>query len=152
MALTDFFAGEQAIRARLMPLERANVARIAPTPDLEPFSAFLVQIFLSEFPHQTPERDTYHRAWAQRVTLGFTVNVLYKDLRAHDNAWGVIGQVRERLLGFRPYGAQPLVDGYDGLYQSDGRFVAGRGDSAQWIYSMRFNCIVAEQLPESFDS
>lgn len=152
MALTNFFAGETAIRARLATLERAGVARIAPTPDLEPFTAYLVQVFLSEFPHERPDRSTYHRAWTQRVTLGFTVNVLYKDLRAHDNTWGVIAQVREALLGFRPYGAQPMADGYDGLYQSDGRFVAGRGDSAQWVYLMKFNATVAEALPEAFDS
>ena len=152
MGLTDLFAGETAIRARLATLERAGVARIAPTPDLEPFTAYLIQVFLSEFPHQSPERVTYNRAWVQRVTLGFTVNVLYKDLRAHDNTWAVISQVRDRLLGFRPYGAQPFVDGYEGLYQSDGRFVAGRGDSAQWVYSMKFNATVAEALPEAYDS
>lgn len=151
MALTNFFAGEQAIRARLATLERAGVARIAPTPDIENFSAYLVQVFLSEFPHERPDRSTYHRGWTQRVTLGFTVNVLYKDLRAHDNTWGVISQVRERLLGFRPYGAQPFAEGYEGLYQSGGRFVAGRGDSATWVYNMMFNCVVAEQMPEAFD-
>lgn len=153
MALTNFFAGEQAIRARLATLERQGVARIAPTPDLEPFSAFLIQVFLSEFPSQRPSIETYHRSFTQEVTIGFTVNVLYKELRAHDGAWKIISQVRERLLGFRAFGPQPFLSppAYDGLWQSDGRFVAGRGDSSQWIYTMKFNASIAEHLPQPFD-
>jgi hypothetical protein len=154
MGLTDFFAGETAIRARLATLERAGVARIAPTPDLEPFSGYIVQIFISEFPAQRPSTETYHTSPIQEVTIGFTVNVLYKDLRAHDGAWEIISQVRDRLIGFRVYGPQPFLrpPAYEGLWQSDGRFVAGRGDSSQWVYTMKFNASVAELLPQPFDS
>jgi hypothetical protein len=148
MAGTDFLLGEKAIRTRLAAVEGA---RIAPTPDLEPFTAYLVQVFLSEFPSESPVRDRYHQAWTQRITVGFTVNVLYKDLRAHDNAWGIISQVRRLLLGFQPYGPQVLTQDYDGLYQTDGRFVAGRGDSAQWVYSMRFSCVIVEIMPEPYE-
>jgi len=154
MAIINLLAGEQAIRARLISLETAGIARICPTPDIEPFSGYIVQIFISEFPSQRPSIATYHASFVQEMTVGFTVNVFYKELRAHDGAWNIISQVRERLLGFRAFGPQPFLSppAYDGLWQSDGRFVAGRGDSAQWVYSMKFNASIAEQIPHPFDS